>query len=118
MIFTLGDPRALGNPDCASLSRSEIYYTRGDDRLPISLADDSGDVVAGDSLIKIEVSRHAEERGILEELVYLELSGSESRRYAKIPRSRSRGLSATGTPITAAYKGSLRTVSTVSQRMC
>ena len=87
VIFTLGDPRALRQPGLrVSLPVKEIYpYTRGDDRLPISLADDSGDVVAGDSLIKIEVSRHAEERGILEELVYLELSGSEIAQVCQNP---------------------------------
>jgi hypothetical protein len=77
VVLGLGDPRALGSPSSLALGRAELYYARGDERLPISLGDGSGDVTGSDAAVKVEVTRTPEERAILEELAYLSLSGQQ-----------------------------------------
>ena len=75
-LLSLGDPRSLGSPHSLSLSKAEIVYARGDERLPIVLGKDSGDQPSTEAYIKVHVQGSSEERGILEELAYLELSGT------------------------------------------
>ena len=75
-LLSLGDPRSLGSPHSLSLSKAEIVYARGDERLPIVLGKDSGDQPSTEAYIKVQVQGSSEERGILEELAYLELSGA------------------------------------------
>jgi len=79
----LGDPRALGSPDSQAQSRAEVIYARGDERIPIVLGRGSGDLPGGDSTIKIQVAGLPEERGILEELTYLALSGDDLTQIAQ-----------------------------------
>jgi hypothetical protein len=76
-LFALGDPRALGSPDSLSLSRAELVYARGDERIPIALARGSGDQPVTHASPKVVVRGLPEERGVLEELAYLALSGGE-----------------------------------------
>lgn len=76
-ILWLGDPRSLGSQDALSPAQATIYYTRGDERLPIFIEDGSGDQDPTGSYVKVRVGRAPEDRAILEELVYLELSGAE-----------------------------------------
>jgi len=76
-LFALGDPRALGSPDSLSMSRAELIYARGDERIPIALARGSGDQPVTHASPKVVVRGLPEERGVLEELAYLALSGAE-----------------------------------------
>jgi hypothetical protein len=59
------------------VARAEICYARGDERLPIFLGRDSGDQPVTRTVLKVQVTGMPEERGILEELAYLALSGAE-----------------------------------------
>ncbi|PDV99385.1 hypothetical protein CJ255_21540, partial [Candidatus Viridilinea mediisalina] len=77
LIFTLGDPRSLASPAALALSRAELVYARGDERLPIALAPSSGDQPVTRASPKVLVRGLPQERPILEELVYLALSGGE-----------------------------------------
>ena len=43
VLLSLGDPRALSSPHALSLTKAEIYYSRGDEYLPIVLGRESGD---------------------------------------------------------------------------
>lgn len=76
-LFALGDPRSLASPDSLSVSRAELIYARGDERIPIALARGSGDQPVTRASPKVLVRGLPEERGILEELAYLTLSGAE-----------------------------------------
>ena len=76
-ILALGDPRALGSPDSLSLSRAELVYARGDERIPITLGRESGDQPVTRASPKVQVRGLPAERAILEELAYLALSGAE-----------------------------------------
>lgn len=76
-ILAIGDPRALGSPDSLSVSRAELCYARGDERIPIALGRDSGDQPVTRASPKVLVRGLPEERAILEELAYLALSGAE-----------------------------------------
>lgn len=76
-LLNLGDPRGLGNRRCLSLSKAEMYYARGDERLPISLGRDSGDQSSTGTYVKVVIEGKPEERGILEEMVYLGLTTVE-----------------------------------------
>lgn len=75
VMLNLGDPRALGSAHTTSLSKAEIYYARGDERLPIMLGRGSGDQPSTDAYVKLAISGADDERGLLEELAYLALSG-------------------------------------------
>ncbi len=75
VILAFGDPRVLGNPVATAPDRAYIAYARGDERLPICLGRDSGDQPATPTYIKVQVSGTLEERGILEELAWLAMSG-------------------------------------------
>jgi hypothetical protein len=77
VLLQLGDPRVLTSPDSLALAHAEIYYARGDERLPIFLEGSSGDQPSGGTTIKIRITRQPEERPILEEIAYLALSGRE-----------------------------------------
>ncbi len=77
MLLSLGDPRWLGNPHALSLTQAAIYYARGDERLPIFLGEGSGDHAATSGYIRVQVGWAPQDRAILEELAYLELSGAE-----------------------------------------
>jgi hypothetical protein len=77
VLLNLGDPRGLGNPRCLSLSKAEMYYARGDERLPVTLGRESGDQPSTGAYVKVIVEGLPEERGILEEMVYLSLTGAE-----------------------------------------
>ncbi len=77
VLFALGDPRSLANPDSLSVSRAELIYARGDERIPIALARGSGDQPVTRGSPKVLVRGLPEERGVLEELAYLALSGAE-----------------------------------------
>lgn len=66
----------MGNPNSISQNRAEFYYARGDERLPIILADGSGDVDYPGGAVAIHVTREPEERAILEELALRELTGA------------------------------------------
>lgn len=77
ILFTLGDPRALGSPDSLSVSRAEVIYARGEERIPIALARSSGDQPVTHASPKVVIQGDPEERGVLEELAYLALSGAE-----------------------------------------
>jgi hypothetical protein len=77
LLFTLGDPRSLASPDSISVSRAELFYARGDERIPIALARGSGDQAVSAPSPKVLVRGLQSERGILEELAYLALSGAE-----------------------------------------
>lgn len=76
-ILAIGDPRNLGSPDSLSVSRAEICYARGEERIPIALGRDSGDQPVTRASPKVLVRGLPEERAILEELAYLALSGVE-----------------------------------------
>ncbi|GAB4423699.1 MAG: hypothetical protein OHK0015_01560 [Chloroflexi bacterium OHK40] len=76
-LFALGDPRVLASPDSLSVSRAELIYARGDERIPVALARGSGDQPVSHASPKVVVRGYPEERGILEELAYLALSGAE-----------------------------------------
>jgi hypothetical protein len=76
VVRDIGDPRALGSPDAIAQNRAELYYARGEERLPIILADDSGDVEYPGGAIAIHVTRAPEERAILEELALREMTGA------------------------------------------
>lgn len=76
VLLSLGDPRLLGSPHSLSLNKAEIAYARGDERLPIVLGKGSGDQPSTEAYIKIQVQGSPDERGILEELAYLHLSGA------------------------------------------
>ncbi len=73
ILLMLGDPRALGSPRSLSMIKAEIYYARGDERLPIFLGGESGDLVNA-MTVKIQVAPRLEDRALLEELAYLTLS--------------------------------------------
>jgi hypothetical protein len=75
-MLSLGDPRSLASPHALSLTKAEIVYARGDERLPIVLGKESGDQPGTEAYIKVQVQGSSEERGILEELAYLEMSGA------------------------------------------
>ncbi len=77
VLFSLGDPRSLASPDALSLAKAELYYARGDERIPIYLGRNSGDQPMNRTTLKVKISGSAAERGILEELVYLALSESD-----------------------------------------
>lgn len=77
VLFTLGDPRSLASPDSLSVSRAELIYARGDERIPITLARGSGDQPVTRASPKVLVHGLPEEHGLLEELAYLALSGAE-----------------------------------------
>lgn len=77
VLLHLGDPRALGSSDSSSLAGAHIYYARGDERLPIYLGRESGDQPSTPTYVKVQVSGTSAERGILEALAYLALSGAE-----------------------------------------
>lgn len=72
----LGDPRSLGSPDAISQNSAGFYYARGDERLPIILADASGDVAYPGGAVAVTVTRQPDERAILEELALRELTGA------------------------------------------
>lgn len=76
-LFALGDPRALRNSDSISISRAEIIYARGDERIPIALGRGSGDQSITRASPKVLVRGLPEERSVLEELAYVSLSGAE-----------------------------------------
>jgi hypothetical protein len=76
VLRDIGDPRDLGSPDSISQNRAELYYARGDERLPITLADGSGDVENPGGAVAIKLTRESEERAILEELALRELTGT------------------------------------------
>ncbi|MCS6939112.1 MAG: ATP-binding protein [Roseiflexus sp.] len=75
VVHLFGDPRSLGNPDAAG--GASIVYARGDERLPISLGRNSGDQPSTSTYIKLKIACSPDERGILEELAYLALSGKD-----------------------------------------
>lgn len=75
-LLSMGDPRALGSRHAQSLARAEIYYARGDERLPIMLSG-SGDQSGASTSVTIQITGGPDERAILEELVYASLSGAE-----------------------------------------
>ncbi|NJK81975.1 MAG: hypothetical protein HC914_19795 [Chloroflexaceae bacterium] len=77
VLFHLGDPRSLASPHALSISHTDICYARGDERLPIFLGQGSGDQPMSRTVLKVQVTGTPAERGILEELAYLELSGAE-----------------------------------------
>jgi hypothetical protein len=76
-LLDLGDPRALGSPDCTAMARAEIFYARGDERLPIALGRGSGDQPVTRASPKVRIEGAPAERGVLEELAYLALSGAD-----------------------------------------
>lgn len=76
LLLMLGDPRALGSRDSLSVSRAELFYARGDERIPIALDRDSGDRAVTRASPKVLVRGLPEERAILEEAAYLALSGA------------------------------------------
>jgi len=76
-LLHLGDPRSLGSPDSLSLAGAQVYYARGDERLPIYLGRGSGDQPGTPTYVKVQITGEPDERGILEELAYLALSGDE-----------------------------------------
>lgn len=75
-MLSLGDPRSLVSPHALSLTKAEIVYARGDERLPIVLGKESGDQPGTEAYIKVQVQGSPDERGILEELAYLAMSGA------------------------------------------
>jgi hypothetical protein len=77
VLLQLGDPRSLASPHALSLARAEIYYARGDERLPIFLGRGSGDQPITRTALKVRVGGTPAERSILEELAYLALSGAD-----------------------------------------
>lgn len=77
VLFALGDPRSLASPDARSVSRAELCYARGDERIPITLDRGSGDQPVTRVSPKVLIRGLPEERAILEELAYLSLSGAE-----------------------------------------
>jgi hypothetical protein len=77
ILLEVGDPRSLANPYSLSVSKSEIYYARGDERLPIFLDGGSGDQPSGPAYLKVRITHEPEARTVLEELAYLALSGLE-----------------------------------------
>lgn len=83
VLLGLGDPRALGSPDSLAQSRAEVVYARGDERIPIALGRGSGDLPGGDGTLKVLIAGLPEERGILEELTYLALSGGDLTQIAQ-----------------------------------
>ncbi|HKP53624.1 MAG TPA: hypothetical protein VJ183_13355 [Chloroflexia bacterium] len=85
ILLELGDPRSLANPHSLSVTKSEIYYARGDERLPIFLDGDSGDQPSGPAYLKVQITHLPEERTLLEELAYLSLSGLEPSRVCQNP---------------------------------
>ena len=76
VILSLGDPRVLANPFAQSTHSAQVYYARGDERLPIFLDGESGDVPSTSVYIQIHFSHDRDDRGLLEELAYLHLSGA------------------------------------------
>lgn len=76
VLLSLGDPRSLSSPHSLSLIKAEIYYSRGDEYLPIVLGRESGDQPSSEAYVKVQVQGTPEERGLLEELAYLQLSGA------------------------------------------
>jgi hypothetical protein len=74
VLLNLGDPRMLGSHRCLSMSRADICYARGDERLPIVLAR-SGDQPSASTSVVIHINGQSEDRAILEELAYASLSG-------------------------------------------
>jgi hypothetical protein len=77
VLLQLGDPRSLASRESLSAAQAELYYSRGDDRLPMYLDGGSGDVLGDDTYVKVQVTRAPTERAILEELVYYALSGGD-----------------------------------------
>lgn len=77
VMLQLGDPRSLADRDSLSVAQAEIYYARGDERLPISLTDNSGDIPGDEVVPKVTITRHPRERRILEELFYYALNNAE-----------------------------------------
>jgi hypothetical protein len=76
ILLGLGDPRSLRSPHSLALAGAELYYARGDERLPIFLAHNSGDQPGGAKTLKAHVAPVPEARQVLEELLYLALSGA------------------------------------------
>jgi hypothetical protein len=76
-LLHLGDPRSLGSPDALSVAGAHVYYARGDERLPIALGQHSGDQPSAPTYVKVQITGKPEERALLEELAYLELSGGD-----------------------------------------
>jgi hypothetical protein len=76
-LLALGDPRSLASRSALSSAQAAVYYARGDERLPIYLGRESGDQPSSEAYVKVQVTGSAEERVILEELVYLALSGAQ-----------------------------------------
>jgi hypothetical protein len=85
VLMTAGDPRSLSNPHALSLSKAEITYARGDERIPIFLGRDSGDQPVTRTALKVRITGTPEERGILEELAYLALSQSDIAQVCRNP---------------------------------
>lgn len=77
VVRLFGDPRSLGNPDAVAAGGAAIVYVRGDERLPIYLGRGSGDQPSTSAYIKLKIECSPDERGILEELAYLALSGKD-----------------------------------------
>lgn len=77
VLLQLGDPRSLASRESLSAAQAELYYSRGDDRLPMYVDGGSGDVPGDDTYVKVQVTRAPAERAILEELVYCTLSGDD-----------------------------------------
>lgn len=82
-LLMLGDPRTLASRDSLSVSRAEIYYSRGDERIPIYLDRDSGDQPSTRTALKVCVEGSLDERTILEELAYCALSGTDLTRVSR-----------------------------------
>lgn len=77
VLLQLGDPRSLASRESLSAAQAELYYSRGEDRLPMYLDGGSGDVLGDDTYVKVQVTRAPTERAILEDLVYYALSGGD-----------------------------------------
>lgn len=85
LLLQLGDPRSLGSRDALALDGAYITYARGDERIPIFLGGNSGDVGGNDRYIKLNVMPDPEVRTVIEEIAFMALTGAELAQGAHNP---------------------------------